>query len=800
MVQNQGKIIVSHRIFCNIRGRFEAVHTPALASVGPSLIRLLTMQPTASQPTAGAQALELLRVFGHANVFPSQRLAFERADALNATADGPATTTGGAPSEAATSSASPDRRPAAAATNVAGGGTDLQKAFRRRAAERVAAARAIGRVGVYCVESEEPLVAVHRLQDEAEPQNDVQHQQQHQQTRFFVVASLSTIKTYVTMIPPARQHLYEIIREQEPCFLYVDAECDPDDAATGPEAEQTVDAAALSQPAPPLLSRKALIDHRVCPLDCPVTHTAFDIDATAVMLTELRSFLSSAIGLSIAAEDVVVLRSVDRIRQRQGRPVKFSQHYVVRPRDRAEDDAFRFESNVHVGVVVAAFVQHLYGRARTDARVHAALFYHGRRDPERDIVVVDDAPRLSQPLRSYSQSQPPPAAAAMSSTPDDASTPPPPPPAMPATTRRVPVMPLRCIVDEAVYSRNRMFRCLGSRKLGKTAALDLEPQCPLAAAPPSFSSVLEEPPPGSDDGGLARSTAAAEGGFEQYQQYPQQQQQQQGHLMQAAWFEHSLVSVNALALRASDIACGVSSQTCEDAFFAVMHGVSGTAAARAAARAFAAIERLGATSNGEGNRLQSVVQRSQRAAFGSFGGGTRLNALDFPALSKWCCEAASGVGVGTGGAARPHPGAVSGAVAYVSSLLCAEVGTAGGTTGLIVGVAGRRYCRRVGREHKSNGVYFVVRPDAGHAVQRCHDPDCYGYSSPPQLLPADAVAELSKLQPQSLVVQVPHPPVTQHLHTPGTMEETNKAARELARARRTVFQPAPSDRPQPPAP
>ncbi|KAF5838046.1 hypothetical protein DUNSADRAFT_3480 [Dunaliella salina] len=40
-----------------------------------------------------------------------------------------------------------------------------------------------------------------------------------------------------------------------------------------------------------------------------------------------------------------------------------------------------------------------------------------------------------------------------------------------------------------------------------------------------------------------------------------------------------------------------------------------------------------------------------------------------------------------------------------------------------------RWCANVGRQHKSNGVYWVIDLRRGTWVQRCHDPDCAGFSS-----------------------------------------------------------------------
>jgi hypothetical protein len=46
-------------------------------------------------------------------------------------------------------------------------------------------------------------------------------------------------------------------------------------------------------------------------------------------------------------------------------------------------------------------------------------------------------------------------------------------------------------------------------------------------------------------------------------------------------------------------------------------------------------------------------------------------------------------------------------------------------------ISGSRYCRRVAREHKSNHIMFEVNLQRGFAVQKCWDPDCRGYRSPP---------------------------------------------------------------------
>ena len=82
---------------------------------------------------------------------------------------------------------------------------------------------------------------------------------------------------------------------------------------------------------------------------------------------------------------------------------------------------------------------------------------------------------------------------------------------------------------------------------------------------------------------------------------------------------------------------------------------------------------------------------------------------------------------------------------------------------LLLNIGGNRFCGNIGRQHKSNGIYYIVdlqaRPAAderlqevaeagltspltiqgGIWLQKCYDPDCKGYRSeamplPPQLL------------------------------------------------------------------
>uniref|UniRef100_A0A162AFI4 DNA-directed primase/polymerase protein n=1 Tax=Daucus carota subsp. sativus TaxID=79200 RepID=A0A162AFI4_DAUCS len=52
-----------------------------------------------------------------------------------------------------------------------------------------------------------------------------------------------------------------------------------------------------------------------------------------------------------------------------------------------------------------------------------------------------------------------------------------------------------------------------------------------------------------------------------------------------------------------------------------------------------------------------------------------------------------------------------------------------------------RYCERIGRQHKSNHVIYVVDLRRAAYYQKCHDPDCRGYRSPLRPVPEEIVPD-----------------------------------------------------------
>jgi hypothetical protein len=73
----------------------------------------------------------------------------------------------------------------------------------------------------------------------------------------------------------------------------------------------------------------------------------------------------------------------------------------------------------------------------------------------------------------------------------------------------------------------------------------------------------------------------------------------------------------------------------------------------------------------------------------------------------------------------------------------------------VYNVGGKRFCHRIGREHKSNHTMMVADLARGVCYQRCHDPDCRSadYSGPRTTLPAATLYQ--DLPPDLIDLPVP---------------------------------------------
>lgn len=56
---------------------------------------------------------------------------------------------------------------------------------------------------------------------------------------------------------------------------------------------------------------------------------------------------------------------------------------------------------------------------------------------------------------------------------------------------------------------------------------------------------------------------------------------------------------------------------------------------------------------------------------------------------------------------------------------------------MLYNIAGCRYCTHINREHRSNGIFYVVDLRGGAWTQRCYDPDCRAFRMPFTALPLE---------------------------------------------------------------
>ncbi|KAK7197287.1 PrimPol-like protein 1 [Novymonas esmeraldas] len=288
-----------------------------------------------------------------------------------------------------------------------------------------------------------------------------------QQTRMFLAATVEGLRCLLSRIEARQLHLYEILRDGAPCHLYFDVERDTNHVALHHTVSVDDDDNSGSSSGCSTSSSVAEVDalvrvdegsgssrrttfqcsrsryeqlrrcachepEDVCGLDCCVEpdnrHTCDALLGALERFVRARypSWLPPVDNAGAAASafaEVLVLESAPL----SGTATKFSQHYVLKLHERM------FRSTSSVKVFVRDFVAHLSARAACDAPLHRALFFHGT---PVWLPVYRELPRHH--LRNT-----------------------------------LPYLPRRCVVDEAVYSKNRMMRCVGSCKLGKESVLRL---------------------------------------------------------------------------------------------------------------------------------------------------------------------------------------------------------------------------------------------------------------------------------------------------------------------------------------
>ncbi|KAJ9449621.1 hypothetical protein DIPPA_06724 [Diplonema papillatum] len=427
-------------------------------------------------------------------------------------------------------------------------------------------------------------------------------------------------------------------------------------AAAGAERSATI-AAAFEKEGVPYVPY-----HRgpVCPPACSL---AFAGELCArTLLEELDAAMQKQYDLRVHREAVVKLTS--------RYPHKYSVHLIVHLGDAA------FRSNQHMGRFLTAFVQDLCEKARADARLHRALFYHKLDDSAQagGELLAAGFPRLGfgclegrglalaekiDARKKYCDR-----AARGALNFDRALTP---------------------VIDLGVYTRNRTFRCMSASKLGKRSHLRV------------------------DDADC---------------DYP--------YFTDYQLFLASLVcNVPATGLRLLEY--GVD---------AAKHKPN----------------------------LPSAVGTGLARSSSSQASGAKDSPL--PLLDGY-----------VRGLLKAPPfktGAVQKWIKYDTTMLYQVVGS--------------RYCANVGREHRSNGVYLVVSFGRCSVKQKCHDPECQGYSSPEMYITDNAAVQAIR----DMFDAAPPPPAVQPPGADAQPDATAPSVGSAFAASQPVSGPAqpPAGRPQ----
>lgn len=65
---------------------------------------------------------------------------------------------------------------------------------------------------------------------------------------------------------------------------------------------------------------------------------------------------------------------------------------------------------------------------------------------------------------------------------------------------------------------------------------------------------------------------------------------------------------------------------------------------------------------------------------------------------------------------------------------------------MVYSMSRNRFCERIGRQHKSNNVMYVVDLQKAGYYQKCYDPDCKGYRSPMRPVPAEVFPDYNYMK------------------------------------------------------
>lgn len=216
------------------------------------------------------------------------------------------------------------------------------------------------------------------------------------------LALLASPRPVIGPEPELPRHLYEVILEWQPCWLYFDLEFQ---RAANPGAEPQ--------------------------------------EIIKAFYAELDAFCTEVLGAPLDMDSVVELDSTS--------PEKFSKHVIVKRLLKSECN-LAFKSNLQAGRIVTEFVAYLKRHAEIPGSRASSLFFKTEsslapEDNKSDEVAAEDLQVSGNGVAIPRSGG---ASAAPASVATDA-----------------------CLIDTAVYTRNRCFRTLFSSKFGKNRPLNL---------------------------------------------------------------------------------------------------------------------------------------------------------------------------------------------------------------------------------------------------------------------------------------------------------------------------------------
>ena len=242
-----------------------------------------------------------------------------------------------------------------------------------------------------------------------------------------------------------------------------------------------------------------------------------------------------------------------------------------------------------------------------------------------------------------------------------------------------------CFVDLGVYTRNRLFRCLGSSKFGKTATLQ---------------AMLKEDDEAAEDETYYPLSLPAGKRLDPTQSADPMSLKE--FVIANDWEPHALALAESLVVplrkwpRSEEDENDKFSTRVLDVEDESFGGVTAGNLLTTAKR-YSSIQSTG----GRSNRSAAAISMARQGS-------------PLPSLDKYVTDVLAARG-GTQGSIRAWS---------------VEYGPKNVPVSITYHMQKNRYCELIGRSHKSNNIFWTVDLTSWICIQGCHDPECFGRGSP----------------------------------------------------------------------